>query len=66
MSETSGITECMVCGEHSDQSCLWCVKPLHRHNGYQGSADQVEFTQCWTRHQMECLDSTDQLKPQPA
>ena len=54
MAAMARLQQCVICDSPTDQECLWCNQPLHRHDGHEGSADRVEFTECWTRHQTDC------------
>ena len=54
MSAMARLKQCVICDNPTDQECLWCNQPLHRHDG-QGSSDQVEFTECWSLHETDCM-----------
>ena len=54
MSAMARLRQCVICDKPTDQECLWCDQPLHRHVERPGDTEQVEFTECWTRHQGDC------------
>ena len=42
---------CVMCNDATDQTCLWCSKPLHRHQGQDDTTGNIERTLCWMQHQ---------------
>ncbi len=42
---------CVICSAPTDQTCLWCNMPLHRHHGQDDMTGDIERTHCWMQHQ---------------
>ena len=55
MSTDARLRQCVVCDKPTCQECLLCEQPLHRHVENPSNTEQVEFTECWDRHQGDCL-----------
>ena len=55
----SNLTECIVCGDKTEQTCTWCEEPLHRHDSEKISQGIVDFSLCWQRHVIDCEVSDD-------
>ena len=43
---THGRHRCIICGQPTDQECLWCKRPVHR----RANAGKGPLTECIRKH----------------
>ena len=51
---TVHVMPCIECERLTEQTCLWCKRPLHRHHGQVGNTGDVNRAKCWYRHRVSC------------
>ena len=51
---------CIICGQPTDQTCLWCEEPLHRHEGRDERTGEIERSRCWIERKPLCPGVYDQ------